>query len=168
MVLEVFVATRGDLYPDPAFDEIRCIIYAIENSIPTGSIQKLPTKACGYIMVHDIKDVYSSKEGRIHGLPLEIETTIVPSEVHAMEALVELVAKWDPDIFAGYEIEMSSWGYVIERAKYLCFNIAPMLSRIPTQKIQETLDEDRDQFTDLDIEVSYEIVQYFLIYISLL
>ncbi|KAM7346127.1 DNA polymerase zeta catalytic subunit [Cochliomyia hominivorax] len=155
ITLEVFVSTREDLYPNPELDEIRCLFYAIENSIPNDHIdpnKKLPRKACGYIMVHDSRDIIA-KEGRIHGIDNDIEVTIVQTEVEALEALLGLCSRWDPDIFAGYEIEMSSWGFVIERAKYLCLNIAPMLSRVPTQKVREFVDEDRESFTDLDVEM---------------
>ncbi|XP_023293724.2 DNA polymerase zeta catalytic subunit isoform X1 [Lucilia cuprina] len=155
VTLEVFVATRDDLFPNPQINEIRCLFYAIENSIPNDHIdvdKKLPRKACGYIMVHDSRDIVA-KEGRIHGIDNDIEVTIVQTEVEALEALLGLCSRWDPDIYAGYEIEMSSWGFVIERAKYLCLNIAPLLSRVPTQKVREFVDEDRESFTDLDVEM---------------
>ncbi|XP_011292459.1 DNA polymerase zeta catalytic subunit [Musca domestica] len=155
VTLELFVATREDFFPNPQIDEIRCIFYAIENSIPSDHIddaKKLPRKSCGYIMVHDPRDKVT-KEGHIHGLDEDIEVTIVNNEVEALEALLGLCSRWDPDIYAGYEIEMSSWGYIIDRAKYLCLNIAPLLSRVPTQKTREFVDEDRDSFTDLDVEM---------------
>ncbi|TMW45044.1 hypothetical protein DOY81_009875, partial [Sarcophaga bullata] len=155
ITLEVFVATRDDLYPNPEIDEIRCLFYAIENSIPNEHAdidKKLPRNACGYIMVHDHRDVVN-KEGRFHGIDKDIDVNIVQTEIQALEALLGLCARWDPDIYAGYEIEMSSWGFIIERAKYLCLNIAPLLSRVPTQKMREFVDEDRETFTDLDVEM---------------
>ncbi|KAH8372951.1 hypothetical protein KR009_008781 [Drosophila setifemur] len=148
MTLEVFVSTRAELLPDPMVDEIRCLFYAIEHSLPDAS---LPKKACGYIMVNSAQDFVS--EGHIHGLDKDIEVQVVGSEAEALEALLALCGRWDADIYAGYEIEMASWGYVIERAKYLCFNIAPLLSRVPTQKVRDFVDEDREQFTDLDVEM---------------
>ncbi|XP_017025136.1 DNA polymerase zeta catalytic subunit isoform X1 [Drosophila kikkawai] len=148
MTLEVFVCTRGELQPDPMHDEIRCLFYAIEHSLPDES---LPSKACGYIMVNNAQDLLS--EGFTHGLDRDIEVQVVGSEAEAFEALLVLCGRWDADIYAGYEIEMSSWGYVIDRAKHLCFNIAPLLSRVPTQKVRDFVDEDREQFTDLDVEM---------------
>ncbi|TDG44390.1 hypothetical protein AWZ03_009193 [Drosophila navojoa] len=150
MTLELFVPTRGELLPDPQHDEIRCLFYAIEHSLPEQS-QSLPSKACGYIIVSDAQDILS--EGRHHGLDADIELQVVQSEAQAFEALLALCTRWDADIYAGYEIEMSSWGYVIERAKHLCFNIAPLLSRVPTQKVRDFVDEDRESFTDLDVEM---------------
>ncbi|XP_034140698.1 DNA polymerase zeta catalytic subunit isoform X2 [Drosophila guanche] len=152
MTLEVFVSTRGELQPDPMHDEIRCLFYAIEHSLPDADAAgSLPSKACGYIMVNHAQDLLS--EGLIHGLDKDIEVQVVASEAEAMEALLALCARWDADIYAGYEIEMASWGYVIDRAKHLCFNIAPLLSRVPTQKVRDFVDEDREQFTDLDVEM---------------
>ncbi|XP_026835278.1 DNA polymerase zeta catalytic subunit isoform X1 [Drosophila erecta] len=148
ITLEVFVSTRGDLQPDPMHDEIRCLFYAIEHSLPD---ENLPSKACGYIMVNTAQDLLS--EGPFHGIDRDIEVQVVTSEAEAFEALLALCGRWDADIFAGYEIEMSSWGYVIDRAKHLCFNIAPLLSRVPTQKVRDFVDEDREQFTDLDVEM---------------
>ncbi|XP_034102434.1 DNA polymerase zeta catalytic subunit [Drosophila albomicans] len=152
MTLEVFVATREDLQPDPMHDEIRCLFYAIEHSLPPATVgETLPSKACGYIIVSDASDLLN--EGRHHGLDADIELQVVQSEAQAFEALLALCTRWDADIYAGYEIEMSSWGYVIERAKHLCFNIAPLLSRVPSQKVRDFVDEDREQFTDLDVEM---------------
>ncbi|KAH8316357.1 hypothetical protein KR067_005684 [Drosophila pandora] len=147
MTLEVFVCTREDLQPDPMFDEIRCLFYAIEHSLD----DDLPNKTCGYIMVNDAQDFI--KEGFVHGLDKDIEVQVVANEAEAFEALLALCGRWDADIYAGYEIEMSSWGYVIDRAKQMCFNIAPLLSRVPTQKVRDFVDEDREQFTDLDVEM---------------
>ncbi|XP_037953294.1 DNA polymerase zeta catalytic subunit [Teleopsis dalmanni] len=153
LTLEVFVPTRESLHPNPEFDEIRCIFYAIENSIPIDCTNPtgLPMKACGYIIVNNVNDLI--KEGKIHGIDADIAVEVVNTEIDAIQYLLALCAKWDPDIYAGYEIEMASWGYIIERAKYLCFNIIPLLSRVPTQKVRDFVDEDRDQFTDLDVEM---------------
>ncbi|KAH8413614.1 hypothetical protein KR222_002011 [Zaprionus bogoriensis] len=153
MTLELFVPTREELQPNPLHDEIRCIFYAIEHSLPPVEQQAeaLPSKACGYIIVNDAKDLI--EEGRQHGLDADIELQVVQSEAQAFEALLALCTRWDADIYAGYEIEMSSWGYIIERAKHLCFNIAPLLSRVPSQKVRDFVDEDRESFTDLDVEM---------------
>ena len=37
----------------------------------------------------------------------------------------------NPDIVVGYEIQMLSWGYVIQRAATLTIDLPPLLSRIP-------------------------------------
>lgn len=62
---------------------------------------------------------------------------------------LELIEKWDPDIYAGFEIEMGSWGYLIQRGYIIELNIGPLLSRIPSTKIDfankfKSENEDRD------------------------
>ncbi|XP_053962620.1 DNA polymerase zeta catalytic subunit isoform X2 [Anastrepha ludens] len=155
IILELFVPTRDNLLPDPAFDEVRCIFYAIEHrspATPTADIAQLPQNACGCIIV---KDIGSAQDYRMLGTGgnEDIAMRFVNTEIEAFESLVELCMQWDPDIYGGYEIETASWGYILERAKQLGFNIAPLLSRVPTQKVREYVDEDREHFTDLDIEM---------------
>lgn len=72
-------------------------------------------------------------------------------------ALVDLVRKWDPDIFAGYEIELSSWGYLVQRSQAIELNLIPLLSRVPTQKIDKPKDNDQTAFEDVNIDIEPEI-----------
>lgn len=126
MALEVFVSTRGDLLPNPHYDPVLCLFYAIENSVPSecDDGKKLPHQAWGYILV---KDQSNSGHDRLNGFNSGIQKEFVNSEMELFEALVRLCLLWDADIYVGYEIEMSSWGYVIERSKILGMNIAPLL-----------------------------------------
>jgi DNA polymerase zeta len=39
------------------------------------------------------------------------------SELDLINRLTDLVRDFDPDILSGYEVQSSSWGYVIERAR---------------------------------------------------
>jgi len=39
------------------------------------------------------------------------------SELDLINRLTDIVREQDPDILAGYEVQSSSWGYVIERAR---------------------------------------------------
>ena len=39
------------------------------------------------------------------------------SELDLINRLTDLVREFDPDILTGYEVQSSSWGYVIERAR---------------------------------------------------
>jgi DNA polymerase zeta len=50
------------------------------------------------------------------------------SELDLINRLTDIVREFDPDILSGYEVQSSSWGYVIERAR-LQFG-KPSLSRI--------------------------------------
>ena len=52
----------------------------------------------------------------------------------------------DPDIIIGYEIQMLSWGYLIDRAKELDINLCPLISRIPgadkVSKVNDRIEKD--------------------------
>ena len=39
------------------------------------------------------------------------------SELDLINRLTNIVRKFDPDVLAGYEVQSSSWGYVIERSR---------------------------------------------------
>jgi DNA polymerase elongation subunit (family B) len=39
------------------------------------------------------------------------------SELDLINRLTDIVREFDPDILAGYEVQSSSWGYIIERAR---------------------------------------------------
>ncbi|XP_055374297.1 DNA polymerase zeta catalytic subunit [Condylostylus longicornis] len=146
MSLEIFVKARGNLLPNPAFDEICGVFYAILNDVPEN--HKIPTKLSGYILVAQADD----KNPKMTGI--EGNVTIANSELQLFNLLLELIRFWDPDILAGYEIEMSSWGYILDRSKHLNINYIQSLSRVPSQKVYENVEEDepKESYTDLDHE----------------
>lgn len=127
--VEIHVPTRGALKPDPAYDGIEAIFYSIQNDVPQEP-RFLPQTAIGIIALQNAKYHRPSYERIGRGT----QTTYVNDENELLLELVELVKKWDPDIFAGYEIEMASWGYIIQRAQVIGLNLMPQLSRVPTQK----------------------------------
>lgn len=69
------------------------------------------------------------------GLSSEVEVTHVTSELALLQALVRLVAEEDPDILIGYEVVMSSWGYLIDRAAVLNVNLIGEISRICSKSV---------------------------------
>ena len=44
----------------------------------------------------------------------------------------------------GYEVQLSSWGYLIERAARLGVNLPPKLSRLPEAEKDSKMNEDDD------------------------
>lgn len=42
-----------------------------------------------------------------------------------------LSARFDPDILLGYEVQMRSWGYLLQRAAVLRVDLCQQLSRVP-------------------------------------
>ena len=55
----------------------------------------------------------------------------VASELMLVRSVVRLVRDTDPDILAGYEVQMASWGFLSARAAVLDINLCPLLSRVP-------------------------------------
>lgn len=39
--------------------------------------------------------------------------------------------RFDPDILVGYEVQMRSWGYLLQRAAVLGVDLCQQLSRVP-------------------------------------
>lgn len=42
-----------------------------------------------------------------------------------------LTHRYDPDILVGYEVQMHSWGYLLQRALTLGVDLCQQLSRVP-------------------------------------
>lgn len=43
--------------------------------------------------------------------------------------------RFDPDILVGYEVQMRSWGYLLQRAAVLGLDLCHQLSRVPGMNI---------------------------------
>lgn len=71
------------------------------------------------------------------GLSPNIEVTYVQSEKCLFDELVELVRQYDPDILLAYNMERESWGYLIDRSRFLSINLIDMLGRIPSNRSKE-------------------------------
>ncbi|XP_050308972.1 DNA polymerase zeta catalytic subunit isoform X6 [Anthonomus grandis grandis] len=125
MVMELHIRTRGDFKPDPQYDPICAIFYSILNDSPDSK-----SNINGVIAIDNLpEDQGSTKSNFFSGLDNNCAITFVDAEISLFQSLVNLVKHWDPDIITGYEIEMLSWGYLIERAYVLSFDIIPMLGR---------------------------------------
>lgn len=152
--MEVFAQSRGSLLPDPAFDEISCIFYAIHNNVPDEAMY-LPQQCNGVIV-----NVATLTETNplLERIGVNSEITLVQTEYALLMNFITLIRKWDPDIFVGYEIEMSSWGYLMQRGQAIDMNLVPLLSRVPTQKgdhLNKPKNEDQtvdDAFIDFEPE----------------
>lgn len=124
--LEIHCQTRSDLLPDPAHDEVMCVFYAIHNDVPPD--HSIPECASGVLINRRTDRMAFNKIGIPH------QVKCVNNEKELLMELVQLIRFWDPDIFAGYEIELSSWGYIIQRSHAINFDIVPLISRVPSQK----------------------------------
>ncbi|GAV08433.1 hypothetical protein RvY_18121-1 [Ramazzottius varieornatus] len=59
----------------------------------------------------------------------KVDIEYVASEVQLINSFIAVVQRWDPDIVLGYEIQLSSWGYLIERGTTLGIDMLHSLSR---------------------------------------
>lgn len=139
--LELHCETRGKLLPDPEHDAIAAVFYAISNDSP--STESRPRNVNGVIIVqNDAQPANPSLYGvKVNGLMVE-------SELQLFEKLIEIIHFWDPDILAGYEIELSSWGYLIARGHALTLNVPSMLSRVILKKYEEVREVPTEDFED--------------------
>lgn len=141
MSLEIHVPTQTSLNPDPSSDAIACIFYSIQNDAPADA-GFLPQTAIGVIVVNDTDS--ASRGPPLEKIGNDTRMTYVGSENDLLLQLVELVKRWDPDILAGYEIEMKSWGYLVQRGQAIGVNMLPLLSRVPSQRPEKVRNAEDD------------------------
>jgi DNA polymerase zeta len=105
--------SREDLKSDPAKDAILSIFYCLlrESDEPAMT---------GFIAVRDVlmPDQDSAKRKRqmpklaVHADEIEF----VDSELEVINTFVDKFHEWDPEVLCGFEVQFSSWGYLLERA----------------------------------------------------
>ncbi|KAJ5594294.1 C4-type zinc-finger of DNA polymerase delta [Penicillium hispanicum] len=130
MSLEVHVNTRGVLSANPAEDEISCIFWCIQSEDTDLEVNShLPGVHVGMIYQGEGE----KPEAKITKV-LRIDVEHEPTELDLINRLVDIVRYHDPDIITGYEVQNSSWGYIIERArKKYDFDLCDELSRVKSQ-----------------------------------
>ncbi|KAI2620555.1 hypothetical protein GGR54DRAFT_104581 [Hypoxylon sp. NC1633] len=132
MSLEVHVNTRGKLFPNPEEDEVQCIFWCSKSdeNFATGDNASLATRSGIIVLSED-----GSLARRIQKQsPIGTEVIEEVSELDLMVRMVEIVRTHDPDILTGYEVHGSSWGYLIERARFKYdYNLCDEFSRMKSQ-----------------------------------
>uniref|UniRef100_A0A2M4B8C7 DNA polymerase zeta catalytic subunit n=1 Tax=Anopheles marajoara TaxID=58244 RepID=A0A2M4B8C7_9DIPT len=149
--LEIHVQTRGDLRPNPNTDPIAAIFYRIHNDVPPDHPRA--SSVCGIILNQEqtarAGDGNAATGYKYNQCPYVADVVVVQSERELYEKFLLLIAFWDPDIFAGYEIESVSWGYVIERGYVLEMNLMKMLSRVPTLEKVHVSEEEQQELLEM-------------------
>ncbi|KAK8023998.1 DNA polymerase family B [Apiospora rasikravindrae] len=130
MSLEVHVNTRGKLVPNPEEDEVQCIFWCSKTDEHLNSSAGAPSDLRSGIIV-------ASEDG-IMVERIRSQTTVEiyeeSSELDLMVRMVEIVRTHDPDILTGYEVHGSSWGYLVERARFKYdYNLCDEFSRMKVQ-----------------------------------
>jgi DNA polymerase zeta len=70
----------------------------------------------------------------------------VEEEKDLFHAFLHLTHKWDPDIFIGYEVQMLSWGYLIQRALSFDLDLCKLLSRVSGSSSECNMDAEKDKW----------------------
>lgn len=151
--LELHVQTRADLKPDPALDSIQAIFYTIVNDVP--DCDQLEQQKTG-IIVHGLDE---QKINVFQRSGFKADILIVDTEKKLFEHFLQLVRKVDPDILSGFEIERSSWGYLIDRGNVLGIDMLVCLSRVlPSErKRPEIIQTEDDPGAGADKEYENDI-----------
>ncbi|XP_070232519.1 DNA polymerase zeta catalytic subunit isoform X1 [Bos mutus] len=147
--VELHARTRRDLEPDPEFDPICALFYCISSDTPLPDTDK--TELTGVIVIDKDKTV-SSQDIR-YQTPLLIrsgitglQVTYAADEKTLFQEIANIIKRYDPDILIGYEIQMHSWGYLLQRAAALSVDLCQMISRVPDDKTENRFAAERDEY----------------------
>ncbi|XP_007938984.1 DNA polymerase zeta catalytic subunit [Orycteropus afer afer] len=147
--VELHARTRRDLEPDPEFDPICALFYCISSDTPLPDTDK--TELTGVIVI-DKDKIVSSQDIRyqtpflIRSGITGLEVTYAADEKALFQEITHIIKRYDPDILLGYEIQMHSWGYLLQRAAALSVNLCQMISRVPDDKIENRFSAERDDY----------------------
>ncbi|XP_042359313.1 DNA polymerase zeta catalytic subunit [Plectropomus leopardus] len=149
MGMELHARTRRDLEPDPEFDPICALFYCLSSDAPLPDVDG--TQLTGAIVVD--KDHQSCDQGHRETAPLLVrsgvsglQVTYTADEKMLFQELITIMRRFDPDILVGYEVQMRSWGYLLQRAAALGMDLCQQLSRVPGDSKENRFAADRDEY----------------------
>ncbi|RMZ78528.1 hypothetical protein DV737_g3843, partial [Chaetothyriales sp. CBS 132003] len=132
MSLEVHVNTRGSLAPNPEEDAVSCIFWCVQADDDDNGIEydTEQGRIMGVLVVADEPATVKNVTRSLACIVVEEES----SELDLLTRLVDIVRFHDPDILTGFEVHNSSWGYLIERARFQYdLNFCDEISRMKAQ-----------------------------------
>lgn len=138
--LELHTSARADQKPDPEFDAIRAIFYCCHNDTPPNHHFESNRHDVGMIVV----DAHQSLLQKTAISCLNVK--FVHTEDGLLSAIVDLVQRLDADVLVGYEIQRSSWGYLLQRAAQLNIDLCSQLSRLPGGSNENHFSADKDEY----------------------
>ncbi|XP_020492360.3 DNA polymerase zeta catalytic subunit [Labrus bergylta] len=158
MGMELHARTRRDLEADPEFDPICALFYCLSSDAPLPDEDS--TQLTGAIVVE--KDHQSRNQGHRGTAPLLVrsgvsglQVTYATDEKALFQELIAIMRRFDPDILVGYEVQMHSWSYLLQRASALEVNLCQQLSRVPGNSKENRFSADRDEYgADTMTEIS--------------
>lgn len=114
--LEIHVNTYNDLLPNPDVNPINMIFYNFSDSNRMFLKNNDKVGILIYLEPGFLTEEFDKQLRRVSDFLSEKPViTIFSDEKSMIDKLIRLVECFDPDILSGYEINASSWGYVIER-----------------------------------------------------
>ncbi|XP_078505271.1 DNA polymerase zeta catalytic subunit isoform X2 [Lissotriton helveticus] len=147
--MELHARTRRDLEPDPEFDPICALFYRISSDAVLANSEK--TVLTGAIVIE--KDGADSCKGSREKAPLLVRSGVTgldiiyaTDEKGLFQEVVNLVRRYDPDILLGYEVQMRSWGYLLQRASALDVDLCQMISRVPEDNKENRFAAEKDEY----------------------
>ncbi|XP_044025704.1 DNA polymerase zeta catalytic subunit isoform X2 [Siniperca chuatsi] len=147
MDMELHARTRRDLEPDPEFDPICALFYCLSSDDPLPDVDG--TQLTGAIVV----DKDRCDQGHRGTAPLLVrsgvsglQVTYATDEKMLFQELITIMRRSDPDILVGYEVQMHSWGYLLQRAAVLGVDLCQQLSRVPGDSKENHFAADRDEY----------------------
>lgn len=125
--LEIHVQTDGKKLPDPKKDKVSVIFWCLEKESYPIDLEVSPMG----IMVLKSSDADDHYEAKIQEAAGNIPVAFYDDEFDLLDALIDIVLIFDPDILSGFELHAASWGYIIERCKVAHrFDFADEISRV--------------------------------------
>ncbi|GFO03605.1 DNA polymerase zeta catalytic subunit-like [Plakobranchus ocellatus] len=76
----------------------------------------------------------------------DVEVTYVKDEMHLLGTLIDLVIRFDPDILVGFEIQMLSWGFLLQRAAHLGLDLCSKIARVQDSKENNQFSAGKDEW----------------------
>nr|XP_020660991.1 DNA polymerase zeta catalytic subunit [Pogona vitticeps] len=149
--VELHARTRRDLEADPEFDPICALFYCISSDTPLPDTDKM--EITGAIVIDKDRTRTISSQGLREHAPLltrsgisGLEVMYATDERALFQEVVNIIKRYDPDILLGYEVQMHSWGYLLQRAAALNVDLCQMISRVPEDKKENRFASDQDEY----------------------
>ena len=76
----------------------------------------------------------------------DYEVQYVGEEKDLFASLLLIIRKWDPDILIGYEVQMFSWGFLLERALTFEIDLCSRLARVQGSSSDSNMDAEKDRW----------------------
>ena len=76
----------------------------------------------------------------------DYDVLYVAEEKDLFAALLDIIHKWDPDILIGYEVQMFSWGFLLERALTFEIDLCTRLARVKGSSSSSNMDAEKDRW----------------------